>query len=703
MRGGFVCCALWLGGCAGDDAARPVADTDTEGASTSEAPNEDTTTTGASADSTDTGAAVDETGSSSSSSGEPPIELACDGRTIPAPTALALDGLDDHVAMGAAPTLGLTTFTLEAWVRRDGAGIEASTGSGGVRVSPIVGKGRGETDETEFNCNYTLGFADNVLAADFEDDVDGSNHPILGTIPVPWGQWHHVAVSYDGYAWALYVDGALDVSGVAAATPSAASVQHFAIGTMMDSEGVPLGAFHGLVDEVRVWDYARSSDQIAVGQYQTIESADGLVGRWALDEIDAAAPDSTGINDGTIVGATFATGAVLDHGVPPNVTAIEPLAVDPLPARPVELGVSIGDAEADDFVTTFYLREVSELDDFTIVVLPDTQYYSDVDASQAGSPDYFHDQTQWVRDNREDYNIVGVIHNGDIVNNGDEPEEWVIASAAMARLETPEDGLPDGVAYGVCVGNHDQDTIGTENETTGFNANFGIDRFIDRGYYGGHFANDNDENWVSFWAGGLQFVVVNLQYDTTPDPLVIDWARSVFEAHPDAFGILNTHFVIGSSANFSTQGQAVYDGLRATQNVHLMTGGHVPAEARRTDVYQGHTIHTMLADYQSDGDGGSGYMRIWEFSPANDELTVRTYSPSLDQWQIGESSEFTIDVELTGVGGEFENLGTIDPAPAYSTVVVDDLQPGRTYEWYAVVNDCAHTVSTPVQRFTTQP
>lgn len=702
-RGSFYWCVLWLAGCGGDDAARPLAETDSEASTAGDSANDDDSTTSSEDGTADTGASQDDSDGSDTSTGEPPIELACDDRTIPEPTALTFDGVDDHVAMGVAPTLGLTTFTLEAWVRRDGAGVEAGTGVGGVQVSPIVGKGRGENDETAYNCNYTLGFADNVLAADFEDDVDGTNHPITGTIPVPWGQWHHVAVTYDGAAWALYVDGALDVTGMANATPSAASIQHFAIGTMMDSEGVPLGAFHGAIDEVRVWDYARTEEQIAAGQHQTIAAAEGLVGRWALDELDAAAPDSVGVNNGTIVGAEFAAGAVLDHGVPPSVVAIEPLGVDPLPAGPVELGISIGDAEADNFVTTFHLREVSELDDFTIVVLPDTQYYSDVDANQAGSPDYFHDQTQWVRDNREAYNIVGVIHNGDIVNHGDAPEEWAIATAAMARLETPEDDLPDGVAYGVCIGNHDQDSIGVDGATANFNLHFGVDRFINRGYYGGHYAGDNDENWVRFSAGGLEFVVVNLQYDTTPDPLVLEWARSVFDAHPDAFGILNTHFLLGGAGNFSTQGQAIYDTLRATENVHLMTAGHVSAEARRSDVYQGHTIHTMLADYQAEGDGGAGFMRIWEFSPANDELTVRTYSPSLDEWQIGDASEFTLQVELPGAGAEFQDLGTIDPAPAYATMTVEDLMPGRAYEWYAVVSDCAHTVSTPVQRFTLQP
>ena len=45
----------------------------------------------------------------------------------------------------------------------------------------------------------------------------------------------------------------------------------------------------------------------------------------------------------------------------------------------------------------------------------------------------------------------------------------------------------------------------------------------------------------------------------------------------------------------------------------------------------------------------------------------------------------------------------MDPAPATTSIAVPGLQPGRTYEWYATVGDCAHTVTTPVQRFTTQP
>lgn len=688
--------SVLVGGCVDDPGSRGSAGLGpTDGTASDTAGESDGAGTTAGEGSTSADATgADETGE--------PLPQVCVSEPPPERSALEFDGVDDHVTMGNAAALGLTTFTVEAWVRRDGSGDEMGTGVGGLQLVPIAGKGRGENDDTIYNCNYAFGFRGNVLGADFEDAVDGGNHPVVGTTVVPWGEWHHVAVTYDGATWGLYVDGELDEQLSVNATPRADSVQHFGIGTAMDSTGAPAGFFDGAIDEVRVWDHARTETEIAGAMFQTLPGGDGLVGRWALDEADGGAPDAVGGANGTIVGATFvADGAVLDRGLPPSVVINHPVNAAALPADGVELGISIGDPDDDEHVATFHLREVGAEDDFTVVVLPDTQYYVDVDSPNYGSDQYFHDQTQWVRDNREAYDIVAVIHNGDIVNHGNAPEEWVIADAAMARLETPEATLPEGMPYGVCIGNHDQDTNSLAGATDGFNEHFGVDRFAGRSYYGGNYGGTNDENWFWFTVGGLEFVVVDLQYDTTPDPAVLAWARSVFEAHPDAFGILNTHYILGSGGAFGAQGQAIYDELRATDNVQLMTCGHVSAESRRTDVHQGNVIHSMLADYQFDGDGGSGYLRIWEFSPANDELTVRSYSPSMDQWLTDEDSEFTLSVELPGAGGPFEEAAVVDPAEGIASTSLGGLLPGKTYEWYATVSDCAHRVTTPVQRFTT--
>ena len=124
--------------------------------------------------------------------------------------ALDFDGVDDRVTMGQAPSLGLSQFTLEAWIKRTGTGQSTGSGSGGVTVIPLIAKGRGEADGDTRDCNYFFGIrsTDGVLAADFEDMATGANHPVVGATPVSSNVWHHVAVTYDGTTWRLYLDGA---------------------------------------------------------------------------------------------------------------------------------------------------------------------------------------------------------------------------------------------------------------------------------------------------------------------------------------------------------------------------------------------------------------------------------------------------------------------------------------------------------------
>jgi hypothetical protein len=58
------------------------------------------------------------------------------------------------------------------------------------------------------NTNYFLGITSTgFIGADFEDKVNGGNHPVWGTTMVPVGEWHHIAATYDGQTWKLYLDG----------------------------------------------------------------------------------------------------------------------------------------------------------------------------------------------------------------------------------------------------------------------------------------------------------------------------------------------------------------------------------------------------------------------------------------------------------------------------------------------------------------
>ena len=124
--------------------------------------------------------------------------------------AIAFDGVDDHAKTALDPALGLSKLTIEAWVRRDGEGSTFTTGAGGLRLVPIAGKGLGEGDGTNVDCNYAFGFWGDVLGADFEDMAAGANHPVMGKTAIPRGEWHHVALTWRGLPQStvmLYIDG----------------------------------------------------------------------------------------------------------------------------------------------------------------------------------------------------------------------------------------------------------------------------------------------------------------------------------------------------------------------------------------------------------------------------------------------------------------------------------------------------------------
>jgi hypothetical protein len=271
--------------------------------------------------------------------------------------ALQFDGINDYVTFGAAPGLSLSNVTLEAWVKRTGAGIGSSSGSGGVIAVPLITKGRGEGDGGNFDCNYFFGLrsTDFVLAADFEEGAAGTspglNHPINGTTVLAAGVWYHVAATYDGTNWALYLNGALEAQLNVGKPLRYDSIQHAALGAALQSTGAPEGAFAGVMDEVRIWNYARSISQIASNKTLQIVSAAGLVGRWSLDEgsgITATNTGSSGVNGTLTNGPVWVTGYPFE--VSPTVTLTNPLTGTIFTA-PTNLLLEVAAVDPDGTVT----------------------------------------------------------------------------------------------------------------------------------------------------------------------------------------------------------------------------------------------------------------------------------------------------------------------------------------------------------------
>ncbi len=366
------------------------------------------------------------------------------------------------------------------------------------------------------------------------------------------------------------------------------------------------------------------------------------------------------------------------------------------------LDVHVSDPDGNDLTVTFYGRRVltSTAPDFTVVALPDTQYYSCGSLCLISDPAYFVAQTQWVVSNRLTRTIAFVAHLGDVVEFGDLFEfEWQNADVAMSLLEIPAlPDQPDGTPYGIGVGNHDQ-LLGTSL----YNDFFGVDRFQGRDYYGDHYGADNNNHFELFSVGNLDFVAVHLEYDESPGPGVLDWADQMLKSYPQRRAVVVSHFLIwpGDPGSFGAQGQAIYDALKDNPNLFLMLCGHHAGEGRRVDAFQGLTVHTLLADYQNRANGGDGWLRLLEFSPASNEIQVRTYSPTLDEYETDGDSEFTLSYAMDRT--VFEIIAVNDGVASGSdtAAVWADLLPSTQYEWYVAVGDGITTTVGPLWTFTT--
>lgn len=268
--------------------------------------------------------------------------------------ALSFDGGNDYVTMGPAPGLGGGKFTIECWFKRSGAGVSVSTDAAGVTAIPLITKGRSEADGDNRDMNYFLGIratAPPVLVADFEEGATGPgiNHPIIGVTPIVNDVWYHAAAGYDGVTFRLFLNGVLEntLTVGTAQNPRPArsdSIQHAAIGSALDSSGTAAGFFHGIIDEVRIWDWQRTASEISKNQNLEVDRSARLVGHFALDD----GANTIAVNDS----GTGINGTLMPSANPPTwVSGYQTLYVagsQPAPAEPpVDHGL---DLRGTDFI-----------------------------------------------------------------------------------------------------------------------------------------------------------------------------------------------------------------------------------------------------------------------------------------------------------------------------------------------------------------
>jgi hypothetical protein len=200
--------------------------------------------------------------------------------------ALQFNGLDGCLCVGNSPSLNNQyTLTLEAWVY-----------ALDWHSRRILQKGY---DDNQYM--FSGDFTDIHMSMQF---AEGSRFCVLGPAPSTY-QWHHVAGVYDGNNGTgyLYVDGQL-VAQVADNGTIAETSDPLYIGTKHEW-APPTDFFMGFIDEIRIWNTARTQAQIQECMHNPLTGSEpGLAAYWRFNEGTGlmAYDGSPNSNSGTLLG-----------------------------------------------------------------------------------------------------------------------------------------------------------------------------------------------------------------------------------------------------------------------------------------------------------------------------------------------------------------------------------------------------------------
>lgn len=204
---------------------------------------------------------------------------------------LSLDGSDDYVSTGVwSPG---SQWTLEAWVK------PSSIPSG--RHTIIGG----------FQSCYDWGIVmhDGYYGISIRPP-GGCSVTIMSNTPAVLNEWTHVAGTVDGLMAKLFINGEL-LASAPVETSYSAVLTDVRIGGEYCCSG---NNFPGIIDEVQVWNFARSLEDIQTTYFQSVLTPQtGLIGYWNFN--DGSLQDLSGNGHS----GTFFNGASLIAGSAPTV------------------------------------------------------------------------------------------------------------------------------------------------------------------------------------------------------------------------------------------------------------------------------------------------------------------------------------------------------------------------------------------------
>jgi Concanavalin A-like lectin/glucanases superfamily/IPT/TIG domain len=226
-----------------------------------------------------------------------------------APGMLGFTSVDGYVHVPHSSALvPLNALTVEAWIYYDPSAPGGGNRPTVIRKSQwshsyVLVKHSGTNWPLEFICS-TSGQGLNTLYAPG---------------PLPQLTWLHVAGTYDGSMMRMFWNG-VQVSSM----PASGTVNGDPNFLQLGQGGSNSETWQGKIDEIRLWSFARTGEQILSTMNKRIDNKPGLVAAW---HFDGDYLDYTGGHNGTAVGPGV--------GIVPSTSPVLPIYLQANPIAPI--------------------------------------------------------------------------------------------------------------------------------------------------------------------------------------------------------------------------------------------------------------------------------------------------------------------------------------------------------------------------------
>ncbi|MCK0115368.1 HYR domain-containing protein [Gelidibacter sp. F63206] len=168
---------------------------------------------------------------------------------------LTFNGIDNSVNFNDAYNLS-GNFSIETWIKPN-----AINGN----IQTILSK----RNAGNWTTGYDLRLVDNSIQFH-------ANNISVTRSGITASRWYHIAVTFDGAAYRLYVDGLLVNTRNTTISP-ASNTANTLLGAMSRPNNTPTNYYNGWMDEVRIWNTTLTVDQIRLMMNQEVENDGGVV------------------------------------------------------------------------------------------------------------------------------------------------------------------------------------------------------------------------------------------------------------------------------------------------------------------------------------------------------------------------------------------------------------------------------------------